>query len=290
MKIVPRKIEFFIDNNYDGIKIKDYLKIQGFSHRIITILKRESDGILLNGIHARAIDVLKNGDKLSVTLPEDSDSSVSVPVKIPLDIVYEDDDILVINKQAMIAMHETHNHQGDALSNAVAYHLKNEGKAAVFRAVGRLDKGTSGLVVCALNKYAAAKLSGKIYKEYFAIASGVFCGSGTINAPIWRPDPMKTLRSVDPRGEKAVTHWVAVKNDGENTLLRIRLDTGRTHQIRVHFMSLGAPLVGDKMYGNPDERICRQSLHCCFVRLIHPVTGEGLEFYKDMPQEMKDII
>lgn len=287
---MPRKIEFFIDNNYDDIKIKDYLKIQGFSHRIITILKREDDGILLNGEKARTIDILKNDDKLSVSLPDDNASSVSAPVKIPLDIVYEDDDIIVINKQAMIAMHETHNHQGDALSNAVAYYLKEKGKASVFRAVGRLDKGTSGLVVCALNKYAAACLSGKIYKEYLAIASGLFLGEGTIDAPIYRPDPMKTLRTVDSRGEKAVTHWRSIKNDGENTLLRIHLDTGRTHQIRVHFMSLGAPLVGDKMYGHNENRICHQSLHCCYVSFVHPITDKKLEFYQDMPQEMKNII
>lgn len=287
---MPRKINFFIDNNYDGLKIKDYLKIHHFSHRIITVLKREDDGILLNGEHARSIDVLRAGDKLVLSLPDDDSSSVSVPVKIPLDIIYEDDDILVIDKQAMIAMHETHNHQGDALSNAVAYHLKNEGKSAVFRAVGRLDKGTSGIVVCALNKYAASCLSGKIYKEYLAIASGVFSGDGTIDAPICRPDPMKTLRAVGVGGEKAITHWKAIKNDGQNTLLRIHLETGRTHQIRVHFLSLGAPLVGDRMYGQNDDRINHQSLHCCYVRFSHPITGEQLEFSAEIPQDMAEII
>lgn len=287
---MPRKIAFFIDNNYDCIKIKDYLKIHGFSHRILTILKQENDGILLNGTHARAIDILKAGDSLSVSLPDDSTSYVSVPVEIPLDIIYEDDDVLIINKQAMLAMHETHNHQGDALSNAVAFHLKQEGRPSVFRAVGRLDKGTSGLVVCALNQYAASCLSGKIYKEYLAIASKVFSGEGTIDAPIYRPYPNKTLRAVGENGEKAVTHWKALKNDGKNTLLRIHLETGRTHQIRVHFLSLGAPLVGDRMYGNPDERICHQALHCCYVSFVHPVTGEKLEFTASEPCDMEKIL
>lgn len=287
---MTRKLQYAIPSEYSSKRVLDFLKHLGFSHRLITKLKQAPDGILLNGEHIRTIDPMSEGDLLEINLPTDKKESISIPVEMPLDIIYEDDDILVLNKPAMLAVHESHNHLGDTLSNAVAFHLKKEGKPSVFRAVGRLDKGTSGLMVCALNRYAASRLSGKIKKQYLAIAKGIYEGEGTIDAPIYRPDPILTVRTVDERGEKAVTHWTALKNDGESTLLRIKLETGRTHQIRVHFASLGTPLVGDTMYGTPDERICHQALHCCECRFIHPVKNEEMHFFCDMPDDMKKII
>ena len=287
---MTRKLQDAIPSEYSSKRVLDFLKHLGFSHRLITKLKQAPDGILLNGEHIRTIDPMSEGDLLEINLPTDKKESISIPVEMPLDIIYEDDDILVLNKPAMLAVHESHNHLGDTLSNAVAFHLKKEGKPSVFRAVGRLDKGTSGLMVCALNRYAASRLSGKIKKQYLAIAKGIYEGEGTIDAPIYRPDPILTVRTVDERGEKAVTHWTALKNDGESTLLRIKLETGRTHQIRVHFASLGTPLVGDTMYGTPDERICHQALHCCECRFIHPVKNEEMHFFCDMPDDMKKII
>lgn len=287
---MTRKLQYAISNEYSSKRVLDFLKHLGFSHRLITKLKQTPDGILLNGEHIRTIDPMSEGDVLEINLPTDKKESISIPVEMPLDIIYEDDDILVLNKPAMLAVHESHNHLGDTLSNAVAFHLKKEGKPSVFRAVGRLDKGTSGLMVCALNRYAASRLSGKIKKQYLAIAKGIYEGKGTIDAPIYRPDPILTVRTVDERGEKAITHWTALKNDGENTLLRVKLETGRTHQIRVHFASLGTPLVGDTMYGTPDERICHQALHCCECRFIHPVKNEEMHFFCDMPDDMKKII
>ena len=287
---MTRKLQYAIPSEYSSKRVLDFLKHLGFSHRLITKLKQAPDGILLNGEHIRTIDLMSEGDVLEINLPTDKKESISIPVEMPLDIIYEDDDILVLNKPAMLAVHESHNHLGDTLSNAVAFHLKKEGKPSVFRAVGRLDKGTSGLMVCALNRYAASRLSGKIKKQYLAIATGIYEGEGTIDAPIYRPDPILTVRTVDERGEMAITHWTALKNDGENTLLRVKLETGRTHQIRVHFASLGTPLVGDTMYGTPDERICHQALHCCECRFIHPVKNEEMHFFCDMPDDMKNII
>ena len=199
---MPRKIEYVITDEFNNKKVLDFLKRgQGYSHRMITKLKNKPNGILCNGEHIRTVDLLHTGDTLTVNLPDDSEDSITVATEMPLDILYEDDDLIVVNKPPTIAVHESHNHVGDALSNALAYHLKSEGKPCAFRAVGRLDKGTSGIVVCALNKYCAAKLSGKVYKEYLAVASGVFEGEGTIDAPIYRPDPIITKRIVDGRGE-----------------------------------------------------------------------------------------
>lgn len=288
---MARRLEFQIDERYENRKIREYLKNEAkVSHRMLCILKRTPNGITVNGVHARTVDLLHAGDTLVLHLPNDETAVTPTPTDIPIEILYIDDDLIVVNKQAGLAMHETHNHQGDALSNALAYYLAQRGESAVFRAVGRLDKGTSGIVVCARNKYCAARLSGQIQKTYFAVAGGVFTGHGTINAPIIRPDPNKTLRAVGEGGERAVTHWEAMRTDGKCTLLRIQLETGRTHQIRVHFAHLGAPLVGDGMYGSTDLRLSHQALHCGKCRFTHPVTGKALTITAPMPADMQALV
>ncbi len=288
-----RKIEFCIPKNYDGQKVGTFLRREKqVSARLLHSLKMTENGILCNGQHIRSIDFVHEGDLLSIELPEEPEENTALPLALPLSVLYEDEDILVINKPGNIAMHETHNHQGDALSNAVAYYLKQKGKPSVFRSVGRLDKGTSGVVVCALHQYAASVLSGQIQKEYMAVVPGIFEGTGTIDRPIYRPDPNKTLRAAGDHGENAVTHWTALSTTAEgNSLLHIRLETGRTHQIRVHFQSLGAPLLGDDMYGASfDSRIHRQALHCAVCRLRHPVTGETKVFTAPLPSDIKSLL
>ena len=283
-----RRIDYSVGARYDGKKLYSFLKSEAkLSSKLIRSLKQKEDGLLINGVHARTIDLLHTGDMVSVTIPDDAHPAK--PGQALPEILWADDDLLVVNKPALMPIHESHNHQGDTLQNAVALYLQRQGRAGAFRAVGRLDKGTSGVVVCALNAHAAARLSGKLEKTYLAIATKPFSGSGTIDAPIWRPDPMKTLRAVDPRGDSAVTHWTARGTDGQNTLLEIRLETGRTHQIRVHFAHLGAPLLGDSMYGAPDERLGHQALHCASVRFCHPVTGEEIFCEAPMPPEMQAI-
>ncbi len=280
-----RKIDYPIDARFDGKKLYSFLKGEAkLSSKLIRSLKQSENGLMINGAHARTVDLLHAGDVVSVTIPDDANPAK--PGTALPEILWADDDLLVCNKPAMMPIHESHNHQGDTLQNSVALWLQQQGRTGAFRAVGRLDKGTSGVVVCALNAHAAARLSGKPEKTYLAIATGVFRGSGTIDAPIYRPDPMKTLRTVDERGDRAVTHWEALGTDGGNTLLRIRLETGRTHQIRVHFASLGAPLLGDSMYGAPDGRLGHQALHCASVRFRHPVTGEPVFCEAPMPAEM----
>ena len=250
--------------------------------------KRVPDGLTLNGEHTRSIDIIHTGDILRVNIPEDERSSI--PSDYPLDIIYEDEDIIVINKPAELPMHESHNHQGDTLANALAGHLTKKGKPAVFRAIGRLDKGTSGAVVCALNSFSAAKLSGKIEKEYLAVPTGEYSENGTIDKPIYRPDPIKTYRTADDRGDRAVTHYFPMEWAEDYSLLRIRLETGRTHQIRVHFAFLGTPLYGDTMYGTADKDISRQALHCRSLTFIHPVTNEEMTFEAELPEDMKILI
>lgn len=284
-----RKLDFTVSEEYDGQRLQNFLRGEiKLSLRLMRSLKRVENGIEINGEHARTVDIVHKGDTVTLNIPYTQGSAKAVS-DIDLDIRYEDDDVLVVNKPALLPIHESHNHQGDTLANAVAAHLKSEGKSPVFRAIGRLDKGTSGLVVCALNQHSAARLSGNIEKEYIAIPSGRYDGNGTIDAPIYRPDPMKTLRCVDPRGDRAVTHYEGVKSSDAASLLKIRLETGRTHQIRVHFAHLGTPLIGDFMYGAEDERIDRQSLHCARVRFVQPITGEQIECLAELPDDMQRI-
>lgn len=285
-----RILEYKITEAFDGKKAEQFLRKQlGMSARVIKDVKFAENGLVLNGKRVRTIDLLHTGDKFTITFPDDS-GEMFEPLKFPLEILFEDEDFLIVNKPAGLANHPSHNHQGDTLANAVAFHLKENGKRSVFRSVGRLDKGTSGIVICALNRFAAAAVSGKIYKEYEAVCDGVLAGEGVIDAPIYRPDPIITLRTVDERGEKAVTEWKALKNVNGRTHLRIHLQTGRTHQIRVHFAHLGMPLTGDTMYGTPSDLISHQALVCKYCRLTHPVTGETIEIEAPTPADWKNII
>lgn len=283
---MARSLHFEIPEQYNGRKVIHFLRGEvGLSSRLTISLKYREDGILLNGEHIRTIDLLKTGDVLTVNLPDETSTVPAVTI-VALDIVYEDEDILVINKPAGLAMHPTHNHQDDSLANCVAVYRPG----AVFRAVGRLDKCTSGLVLCAMNQMAAAALSGRYEKEYLALAGAVFEGSGTVDKPIYRPDPMKTLRAVGDTGETAVTHWKALATDGKCTLLRVNLETGRTHQIRVHFASLGAPLMGDEMYGSDIRPPERAALHCAKLTFRHPVTKQEMAFEAPLPQDMQAVV
>lgn len=283
-----RRIDFSVDSSYDGRRVLALLRAHGLSSRIIRSLKQIPDGILLNGSHIRTVDIIHAGDTLTVNLPDDN--SAAQPSDIPLDIIYTDDDILVVNKPAGLAMHPTHNHQGDTLANAEAEYFARQGKTVVFRAVGRLDKCTSGVVILALNAFAASKLSGALTKTYFAVCEGELSGAGIINKPIVRPDPMKTLRATGEDGLPAVTSWTALRAGNGRTLVKVEPLSGRTHQIRVHFASIGHPLAGDDMYGSTDTAIGRAALHCGCVRLDHPVTGESMEFNAPLPDDMAKLI
>lgn len=284
-----RVIEYTVPEEFEGKKVYNFLRgYVEISTRLMRTLKRIPNGIMLGDNQGRTIDVIHAGDKITLNIPEDDNTPL--PIEYPLDIVYEDEDLLIVNKPPMLAMHESHNHQGDTLANAVAFYLKSKGKNAKMRAVGRLDKGTSGLVVCALNAHCAARLSGKIKKQYLAIAKGRYEQDGKIEKPIYRPDPIKTYRTADDRGDYALTMYHPEETGDNYTLLRVDLATGRTHQIRVHFSYLGTPLYGDTMYGETDDRICHQALHCESLSFTHPISGETMTLKAEMPEDMKALL
>lgn len=286
--ISRRSIVYKVPEEFDGKKVIAFLRGEAkISARLLKSLKRIENGITLNGEHIRTVDLLHAGDELKIEIPC-PDGGIE-PMDIPIDIIYEDDDLIAVNKGPFLACHPTHNHQGDTLANALAFYLKSKGKQSVFRAVGRLDKGTSGIVICALNKHSAAAIPNTVEKEYYAVVNGRTEKYGTIDKPIYRPDPMKTLRAVGDQGDRAITHWEALATDGKISLVKIHLETGRTHQIRVHFSSIGMPLVGDSMYGTDSQGYGHQLLHCAKVSFVHPVTGERMTLEAPMPEDMRKI-
>lgn len=291
---MKRKLSFTVPPEMDGEKLIHFLRSYvKMSYRLAMSLKQYPDGMMRDGRKIRTIDRVNAGDIIEVNIPQEK--SEIEPVNIPIEVIYSDEDILLINKQAGLAMHPTHNHQGDTLANAVAFYLNKNGDTGAFRSIGRLDKNTSGIVLCALNPFAASRLSdelaaGEIKKTYYAVTQGEYSGEGTIDVPIYRPDPMRTLRAAGEYGDKAVTHWRCIKSQNGFSLLEINLETGRTHQIRVHFSYMGTPLAGDDMYGGSCEFIARHALHCGKLEFIHPVTNEKMNITVDLPSDMHKLV
>lgn len=280
-----RKISFIIEDRYDGIQIRDFLRRFGVSSALLTKLKRTDNGITRNGEFARAIDTLSAGDELVITIVENGKRPTPTPMDI--EICYEDEDIIVLNKPPMTPVHESRNHRGDTLANFVSYHLDGD---FAFRAVFRLDRDTSGLVLVAKNELAASKLAGRIKKDYYAVVSGVIDCDGTVDAPIARCGDSIIRRMVADNGERAVTHYYPISVKDGNTLVRYELETGRTHQIRVHMEYIDHTLLGDTLYDGDNSMIGRQALHCKDIYFTHPITNEYLHITTDFPSDMKEVI
>ena len=293
---MDRVLEYEIPSEYDGANITTVLK-QHFkiSTNLIKDLKKYKEGIQVNGEHKRVVDLAAKGDILKITI-RDTVSENIVPTDIPLDIVYEDEDVLVINKPSNMATHPAMGNYENSLANGVMYYYKSKGEERVFRAVNRLDKDTSGLMAVAKNSYIHARLGEEIQKKelkrkYMCIVCGDVERDGTVDAPIRRADGSVINRIVAPDGQRAVTHYRVVKRYGEYTLLEMELETGRTHQIRVHMAYIGHPLVGDWLYGMEDHNIAkRQMLHSCYLCFTHPITGQIMEFKDEMAEDMRAFI
>lgn len=280
-----REIEIKVLPKDNEKQIRDILRDFGVSSSLLTKLKQTESGITKNGEFTKAIDTANTGDTIKIKIEESG--SAATPAKLDIEIVYEDEDIIVLNKPPLVPVHESRNHRGDTLANFVSYHT---GASTAFRAVYRLDRDTSGIVLVAKHELAAAKLAGKIKKDYYAVVGGNVERDGTIDAPIARCGDSIIKRKVDENGESAITHYFIVKKGENSTLLKFNLETGRTHQIRVHMQSMGHPLLGDAMYGGDCTRISRQALHCKDIYFIHPVTNEKMHFSTEFPNDMKGVI
>ncbi len=292
-----RTITYEIKESESGLRIEQYLKRRGYSSQNLTEIKRMPKSILVNGEHYYMRDTLNSKDILTVCIQETACSEKIPAVKLPLDIVYEDEDIVVINKPAGMPIHPSLNNYTNSMANALAWYYKEQGKPFIFRCANRLDRDTSGLTVAAKHLVSGNILSclvrdRKIHREYLAIVRGtVTPASGTITAPLGRQEGTIIRRTVDlEHGEHAVTHYRLVETRNGHSLVSLRLETGRTHQIRIHMKYLGFPLIGDYLY-NPDmEYITRQALHSHKLTFSHPITGKLMEFTVPLPEDMRRVI
>lgn len=293
---MERTITYHIDAHADGLRTEQFLRRRGYSCQNLTQLKKMPESILINGVCSYMRTPLSAGDTLTVHIRETESSPNIPPVDLPLCIVYEDEDIIVVNKPAGMPVHPSLNNYRNSLANALMYYYQQQGKPFIFRCTNRLDRDTSGLTVVAKHMVSSGILSSmtarhEIRREYLAIVRGhVTPPSGTIDAPIGRAGTPLIERRIDfEHGERAVTHYRVVKEKNGHSLVSLVLETGRTHQIRVHMKYLGFPLVGDYLY-NPDmEYIQRQALHSHSLSFRHPITGEDLKFTADLPEDMLRI-
>lgn len=286
---MSEKLEFIVSDEYDGKKAIAFLRKHcHLSARMITQLKRKKDGILMDGKILRTVDFTKAGSKVEINLPEEE--SKIVPVEGKLDIVFEDEHILIVNKPHSMPVHPVKQHQTNTLANIVTYYMKNREENYVFRAINRLDKDTSGLVLIAKNKFCANTLKNKVNKIYFALCHGKLDCGGTISAPIGLKSDSKIVRHVLDSGAPAITYYEVIFTDGEISFIKLWLETGKTHQIRCHMSSIGHPLLGDDLYGGSLELISRQTLHCGEMRFVHPVNGNTISVSSNLPKDMQKIL
>lgn len=284
-----QQLQYLIPRDFDGHTVAQFLRSEvKLSTGLLRQLKRTEQGIQCNGHPIRSVDRLAAGDCLELRLEGRQVPVEAVP--LPLSRIYEDEHILVVDKSPHMPVHPTHNHQGDTLANAAAYHWQAQGAPYAFHPINRLDRDTSGLVLIARNRYVASRLTGHVEKAYTAIVSGHLAGCGCIDAPICRPRENCTRRAVGEGGQRAVTHWEAVCAAPAATQVNVRLETGRTHQIRVHFAHIGHALLGDTYYGEESAHIGRQALHCSRLCFVHPVTEEALDLRIPLPEDMAQLM
>lgn len=292
-----RNIDYIIDEDSAGLRVEQFLRRKRYSGQNLSEIKRMPKSILVNGVHYYMRQELSNGDHLQVRICETKNSEKIPPTNLPLDIIYEDDDLLVLNKPAGMPIHPSLNNYTNSMANALAYYFQSQGKPFIFRCCNRLDRDTSGLTIVSKHLVSGSILSDmtkyrEVHREYLAIARGsVTPSEGTIQAPLGRKEGTIIERTVDwEHGEDAVTHYKVVKEANGHSLVSLRLETGRTHQIRIHMKYLGYPLIGDYLY-NPDmEYMTRQALHSHHMEFTHPITGEHMSFTAPLPEDMARVM
>lgn len=296
MSILEKKVEDVVE----GTKLREYLKREmGISTRLIrsaSIQKR----IFINNEVVKMNRVIKNGEIIKIDLEKEESQNIA-PEKIDIDIVYEDEDILVVNKKPFMVVHPTKTYQSGTLANGVINYFMESNQNCIVRLVSRLDMNTSGLIIIAKNQFSHGMLSkamseNKVEKRYLAIVHGIFKEKqGTIDKPIYRPEGIEngTRRVVDERGQRSITHYKVVEEFSDSSLVECKLETGRTHQIRVHLSYLGHPIYGDVLYGDGDNEgdlIERQALHAYGLDFKSPRTEKELLLRADLPDDMKELI
>ncbi|WP_339228770.1 RluA family pseudouridine synthase [Oceanobacillus sp. FSL K6-2867] len=289
-------MNWVIEKNHAGLTIRDYLQaVHGFSRRILIAIKQEGK-LLVNDMERSVRYILVEGDVLEIRFPAEKVSDSLQPENINLNIAYEDEAVIVIDKPAGMATMPSKNHPIGTMANGIiGYYTRNDCRFTVH-VVTRLDRDTSGLVLVAKDRYSHSLLSkqqqlNQVKRTYIAFVEGhLAADAGTIDAPIARKAGSIIERMVHESGKQAITHYKKRSEVGKNTMVEIELETGRTHQIRVHFSHCGHPLVGDDLYGGSLQSINRQALHCYELSFEHPITKENITIQSMLPEDMKKLL
>ena len=293
-------MKYIVKAEDEGITVKELLfERMGLSKAFVKHLKFIDNGIILNQEKVTVRRVLHSGDVLTLALDDERTAEHLTPVNIPVDIVYEDNDVLIPNKPPFMPTHPSHLHHGDTLADALAYKYSKDGLPFVFRPVNRLDRNTSGITLIAKNRISAAKLteamrSGKISKQYIAILEGEPPqDEGVIETYIKRADKSIIVRrncSENEGGDYALTKYKVLCRHDRKSLVLATPKTGRTHQLRVHFSGLNCAILGDELYGSESHLIQRHALHALSLSFPHPQTSKPLLVTAPLPDDMALLI
>lgn len=282
-------------NEDENLTLKEVLLDKlNFSVRSLSKMKRYKT-VKVNNEYIKPSEKIKKGDLIEVKIEEDM--ADFKPQNLDLPILYDDFDIIMVNKPPFMVVHPTKSHYENTIANGVTHYIMEKNEKVKVRFVNRLDMNTSGLVIVAKNPYAQFVLSSdmkedKVEKMYIAVVKGVVKeDSGTINEPIYRPTDDSVKRIVHEDGQPSVTHFEVVERLKDATVLKLKLETGRTHQIRAHLNHIGHGIIGDELYGHVDESLInRQALHAFSLRFKQPRTREDLEFKAPLPRDMEELI
>ena len=297
---MTRRLQYQIEDRHSGKSIGMFLKEKEYSRAVIIELKKTKTGIRKNGVWAGVNEIIKTGDILDICLSEQETSENIVPRECTFDILYEDEDILVVNKPYDTPIHPSVNNYDNTLANGIMYYYKEQNKPYVFRCINRLDRDTTGVTIIAKNLISASILSKRmkergLSRTYLAFVEGITREEGTIDLPIGREEGSIIKRKIDEKeGKQAVTHYRRLEVfhiEGKAvSAVALQLDTGRTHQIRVHMAAIGHPLLGDFLYNENNHMLTRQALHAAECTFNHPITGEYMKVTAPLHKDMEMLI